>query len=67
MENPKYPEIKVQLVGLDGNAWSIMARVASALKDNGVSETEIEQYLTESKSGDYDHLLRTAVEWVNVS
>lgn len=67
MNNPKYPEIQVQLVGLDGNAWSIMARVSSALEDSGISEEEVEQYLTESKSGDYDHLLRTATEWVSVS
>jgi hypothetical protein len=67
MENPKYPDVKVQLVGLDGNAWSIMARVASALEDNGVSAEEVETYLKESQSGDYDHLLRTATEWVSVS
>jgi hypothetical protein len=66
MENPKYPEIKVQLVGLDGNAWSIMARVSSALKDAGVSEDEVSEYLTQSQSGDYDNLLRTATEWVSV-
>jgi hypothetical protein len=66
MENPKYPEIQVQLVGLDGNAWSIMARVSSALKKAGVSEDEVSEYLAESQSGDYDNLLRTAVKWVSV-
>jgi hypothetical protein len=66
MENPKYPEVKVQLVGLDGNAWSIMARVSSALKKAGVSEDEVSEYLTESQSGDYDNLLRTAIKWVSV-
>lgn len=67
MENPKYPEIKVQLVGLDGNAYSIMGRVSAALKEAGISKEEIDEYYAESTSGDYDHLLRTATEWVSVS
>ena len=67
MENPKYPEIKVQLVGLDGNAYSIMGRVSAALKEAGIAKEEIDEYYAESTSGDYDHLLRTAAEWVSVS
>ena len=63
----KYPEIKVQLVGLDGNAYSIMGRVSAALKEAGVSKEEIDEYYAESTSGDYDHLLRTATQWVSVS
>lgn len=64
---PKYPEIEVQLVGNDGNAWAIMGAVSEALKDAGVSQEEINAYMKESMSGDYDHLLRTAMEYVNVS
>jgi len=59
--------VKVKLVGEDGNAWSIMARVSDALKKAGATAEEVSEYLKESKSGDYDHLLRTAVEWVEVS
>lgn len=62
----KYPEVEVQLVGEDGNAFAIMGRVMSALKDAGVSKKEIDQYYAESTSGDYDNLLRTAVAWVSV-
>jgi hypothetical protein len=63
----KYPEVEVKLVGEDGNAFAIMARVGSALKKAGVSQEEIDEYYTQSKSGDYDNLLRTATEWVSVS
>ncbi len=63
---PKYPDVEVQLVGEDGNAFAIMGRVMSALKDAGVAKDEIDQYYAESTSGDYDNLLRTAVEWVSV-
>jgi hypothetical protein len=64
---PKYPDIKVRLVGEDGNAFAIMARVGGALRDAGVPQAEIENYYAESTTGDYDHLLRTAVEWVEVA
>ena len=65
--NPKYPDVEVQLVGEDGNAFAIMGRVASALKRAGVSQEEIDEYYAESTAGDYDHLLQTAVKWVAVA
>jgi hypothetical protein len=65
--NPKYPDVEVRLVGEDGNAFAIMGRVASALKDAGVPQAEIDEYYEESTAGDYDHLLQTAVKWVAVA
>ena len=62
---PKY-DVYVPLVGEDGNAWAIMGRVSKALRQHGVSNEEIEEYMDESMSGDYDNLLRTAASWVNV-
>jgi len=60
-------DIDVQLVGHDGNAFAIMARVQRALKEAGATEEQLNEYMNESMSGDYDHLLRTACRWVNVS
>jgi len=62
----KYPDIEVKLIGEDGNAFAIMGRVQRALKQNGVPQEEINEYLDESKSGDYDNLLVTATRWVSV-
>ena len=62
---PKH-DIEVELVGYDGNAFAIMGKVKDALKQNGVSSDDIDAYMKESMSGDYDNLLRTAMEWVNV-
>ena len=64
---PKYPEIEVELIGQDGNAFAIMGAVQKALRKGGVSKDEIDEYLKESMSGDYDNLLATAVSWVSVS
>ena len=63
---PRYPDINVKLVGEDGNASFIIGRVRQALRRGGVDETEVEKFTEEAKSGDYDHLLRTAMRWVEV-
>lgn len=64
--DPKYKNITVQLTGQDGNAFAIMAKVSGALRKESVPESEVEQYLSESMEGDYDNLLRTAMNSVNV-
>lgn len=61
----KYPSATVKLVGEDGNAFAIMARVIKALKAAGATPAELAQYQQESMSGDYDHLIQTAMRWVN--
>lgn len=66
MNEPRYPDIEVQLVGQDGNAFAIMGRVREALCRADVCKEEINQYIAESMSGDYNHLLCTAREWVSV-
>ena len=63
---PKY-DITVELIGHDGNAFAIMGRVKSALKKAGASDEELTQYSNESMSGDYDNLLRVAMQWVKVA
>lgn len=64
--NIKHPEIAVKLIGTDGNAFAIIAAVRTALMDAGISDDEIQQFIKEVTAGDYDHLLRTCMEWVNV-
>lgn len=71
---PKYPEITVQLSGQDGNAFVIIGRTRSALdtylRKQGVSFGERasikEQFTAEATAGDYDNVLRTVMEWVEV-
>ena len=63
----KYPKIKVKLTSNDGNAFFIMGTVQRALRKNKIPQEEINKYLEECKSGDYDHLLQTTMQWVDVS
>lgn len=63
---PRHPEVEVQLIGGDGNAFSVMGSVAGAMKRAGLSKDVVEDYMAEAMSGDYDHLLRTTMQWVTV-
>jgi len=56
----------VQLIGQDGNTFSIMGRVKQALKSAGADKEYIDKYLSEATSGDYDHLLVVSMEYVEV-
>jgi hypothetical protein len=60
----KYPNVHVELVGQDGNAFSILGRVAQAMKRAKLPKSEINTFQTEAMAGDYDHLLRTVMAWV---
>ena len=63
----KYPAVTVTLVGQDGNAFSILGRVAKALAKAGADKEERDSFLDEAMSGDYDHLLATVMSWVTVN
>ena len=63
---PKYPEISVRLVGEDGNAFAILGNMQKALRRGGVPKEEIDEFMAEAMSGDYDHLLQTCMAWVDV-
>jgi hypothetical protein len=57
---------EVQLVGTDGNAFAILGKVNKALKAAGMND-EAKAFMAEATSGDYDHLLQTAMKYVDVS
>jgi hypothetical protein len=64
-QQPRYPDVQVQLSGEDGNAFAILGRTVSALRRAGVSQEEIDEYLAEATSGDYEHLLQITMGWVD--
>jgi hypothetical protein len=43
-----------------------MGTVKKALKKAGYPKEEVDKYLEESMSGDYNNLLQVAMKWVNV-
>lgn len=63
----RYPEVTVELIGQDGNAFAILGAVAKELKSSGVSPAEITKFQEEATSGDYSHLLATVGGWVTIN
>lgn len=55
-------KIKLQLVGLDGNAFVLMGAFSRQAKKEGWTREEINAVLDDAKSGDYDNLLRVLME-----
>lgn len=62
----KFPDVTVKLVGQDGNAFVILGLTQKAMRRGGVPAEAIEEFVTEAMAGDYDHLLRTVMQTVNV-
>ena len=52
-------KVKLNLVGIDGNAFSIMGVFQRQARKEGWTHEEIEEVLKEAQSSDYDHLLCT--------
>ena len=64
---PKYPDVEVELVGQDGNAFAILGAVSKEMRKAKLPKTEIDLFMAEAMGGDYNHLLRTCMKWVSVS
>jgi phytoene dehydrogenase-like protein len=67
---PKYPRIKVRLTGQDGNAFAVLGTIRAvcrrAMSRGQFSHEDWDRFREEAMSGDYDHLLRTVMQWFDV-
>lgn len=52
------------LIGVDGNAFAIMGYVAKAMRREGYSKEDVDTYLEDAKSSDYDHLVYVSAEMI---
>ena len=57
-------EEKYTLVGVDGNAFAIMGYVCGAMKQEGKTREQIDEYLKDAKSSDYSHLVAVSAEMI---
>ncbi len=58
-------DVVVRLLGEDGNAFLILAKVRRALEKAG-HKKEADEYSKEARKGDYDNLLRVTMDYVVV-
>lgn len=55
-------KVKLNLVGVNGNAFSVMGAFSDAAKRSKWTNEETNKVLNEAMAGDYDHLLATIQE-----
>jgi hypothetical protein len=65
MTVPKYPRVIVSLTG-EVEAAAILGRVTQAMDAAGLPQAEINLFIHAAMIGDYDHLMRTVMDWVVV-
>ena len=58
--NPRY-----DLVGIDGNAFSVMGYVMNSMCKERFTRQEIDEYRKKATSSDYHNLLCVSVEYVD--
>ena len=64
---PKFPDVVVQLTGVDGNAFVLISVVTSALRRAGKSDIEIKEFTDEAfASVSYDALVQFLMKTVEV-
>lgn len=53
------------LIGVDGNAFSVMGYVTRAMREVGFSQAEIKAYREDAMSADYNHLLCVSADMID--
>lgn len=66
MTDIKYPEITVNILGVNGNAFNILGICTAVMRKHRLPKSEIDSFFKEATSGSYDDLLCTVVKWFNV-
>jgi hypothetical protein len=55
-------KVQLKLVGLDGNAFTLIGAFQRQARKEGWVKEEIDKVLTECQSSDYNHLLATLID-----
>ena len=66
MSDVKYPDITVNIIGIDGNAFCILGICTREMRRHKLPQSEIDNFMSEATSGNYDNLLCTVMKWFNV-
>lgn len=59
-------DIIVNMYGVDGNAFCIIAAVTKEMRRAGAPQDVIASFFKEATSGDYENLLKTCQSWVTL-
>ena len=56
----------LELTGHDGNAFAILGSAMRVAGKAGWTKEEVDKFMNEAQSGDYDHLLQTCMKYFDV-
>ena len=62
---PTKPTTSEDLIGVDGNAFSIMGNTSGLLQRAGATKEFRDAYRKDAMSGDYDHLIAVSVAYLD--
>ena len=62
MEQVINKKVHLELVGLDGNAYSLMGAFSHQARREKWTKEEIDKVIEEATKGDYNHLIATLAE-----
>ena len=62
-KSDEYKKQVIDLTGPEGNAFYLLGTAMKLCKQIGISSSRTEEILTELKSGDYEHLIKTFDEY----
>jgi hypothetical protein len=60
-------KINLELAGLNGNSYSLMAAFQHQARREGWTKEEIKAVTDEAMSSDYDHLLQTLISYCDTT
>lgn len=63
--SPNLPPVQMQLVGADGNAFSILGRFSKDARKAGWDRESINKVTSHAMTGDYNNLLLTISSFVD--
>lgn len=63
LENLKGKQLDLRLVGIDGNAFSLMGAFRQQAKKENWTKQEIDLVIEEAMSSNYSHLLSTLTQF----
>lgn len=63
---PKYPRVKVQVMGAGSGFYPTVTAVQAAMSRAGVPQHELSNFYGEAAESGEENLLRTCLQWVNV-
>ena len=66
MTAPRFPNVKIKLVGQPTGKLRIVIRTTAALRKAGIAEREIDLYQKEALAGDFDNCLAVTLAWVGL-